>query len=331
MVCAPDADHRSHKGTHELLPWGGGVAVQTYSPPIGTHAWNTSPLRVLLKRVEASWAIDATARLLHPTEGVATLSAIGCGVDQGMRRWKRWQILLGIVTAVAILIAGDLAVIDWRERHETLAEQARLRLTACNPTSAAALDSSLRIIGARLEGMKVYSYHFSRPDPCTVLLDLPERPHLAFSVGELTSRGNLVLYGMGSLPQLREGARMVRSSNRPCEAPPPCVILTGDDLDRSATGVSKDPYGQPEVSFAATALGAARLADYTQAHLGQHLAIVLDGRVVTDPTIQSALFGSGIINNLSEDEADRFASILRHLELPVTLTLVSLRPLAGHG
>jgi preprotein translocase subunit SecD len=84
-----------------------------------------------------------------------------------------------------------------------------------------------------------------------------------------------------------------------CGAPPPCILLTSQDIDRNAISAGTDAVGDPQVPFAATYPGSARLADYTTVHHGQSMAIVLDGRVLTDPFIETSITdGSGVINGI---------------------------------
>jgi len=65
-------------------------------------------------------------------------------------------------------------------------------------------------------------------------------------------------------------------------------------------------------------------ADFTQSLLGQPLAIVFDGRVLTAPTVQAQLSTGGIITgDRSEKETKALAIQLNSGILPVELSLVS--------
>jgi preprotein translocase subunit SecD len=249
----------------------------------------------------------------------------------GSRRWKPWHIALTVFGAAVFLATAALGVDYWRRHHQPLVERVRLQIASCNSTAVADLLLSMQTIEARLDDVGIDSYHFSQPDHCHLLLDLPERQHLADTARTITAGGQFVVYGMGSLPHLAMDARFPYTSDGLCEAAPPCIVLTGDDLDRGSIGVGQDFLGQSEVTISARSVGSDRLAEYTSAHIGQSIAIVIDGRVLTDPTIQEAIdSGSFVLNNIGgADDAKRMASMLRHPPLPATLSFVSIAPLAG--
>lgn len=65
--------------------------------------------------------------------------------------------------------------------------------------------------------------------------------------------------------------------------------LTGGDV--VGLGESKDETGVGLINLEFSEPGAARLAEVTGKHIGEQLAIVLDGRVVGAPVIQSRITG----------------------------------------
>ncbi len=65
--------------------------------------------------------------------------------------------------------------------------------------------------------------------------------------------------------------------------------------------------------------GAAIWGQYTSAHIGDAVAFTLDGKVVSAPTIQGAIFGSTEISGqFSQAEAQNLAGILRYGSLPLS-------------
>lgn len=84
---------------------------------------------------------------------------------------------------------------------------------------------------------------------------------------------------------------------------------------------------RPIVSFRFNQKGAVRFGKMTQANVGRPFAIVLDGEVVSAPTIQSAILGgSGIITGqFTIQETNDLALVLRTGALPVTLKNVEER------
>lgn len=102
------------------------------------------------------------------------------------------------------------------------------------------------------------------------------------------------------------------------------VVLSGDLLvDASATYHE----GQPAVSFRFNDLGARKFAEITKDNIGRFFAIVLDGRVVTAPRINSVINqGSGVISgNFTVAEANEVALLLRAGALPAPLKVIEER------
>lgn len=102
------------------------------------------------------------------------------------------------------------------------------------------------------------------------------------------------------------------------------TVMTGEILRTS--DVQIDPAtGSPLVSFTLTAEGAQQFGDYTSAHVGDYLAIVLDGVVISAPQIESAITGGqGVITGqFTLEEATRLSTQLRYGALPIPLTVAS--------
>ncbi len=98
------------------------------------------------------------------------------------------------------------------------------------------------------------------------------------------------------------------------------TVKTGAVLE-NATVAPPDATGRYSVAFILTEEGSQTFGDYTQAHIGDFLAIVLDKEVISIPRIESAITqGQGsITGNFSYDEANRLAVQLRYGALPIPL------------
>lgn len=105
--------------------------------------------------------------------------------------------------------------------------------------------------------------------------------------------------------------------------------LTGNVLqDAQVTiGQSVEYMGQPIVNFSTTDEGTRLLSRVTGAHIGERLAIVLDGAVYSAPTIQSKIpSGEGIITGSgTQEEAKDLAIVLRAGALPANITVIEDR------
>jgi preprotein translocase subunit SecD len=103
------------------------------------------------------------------------------------------------------------------------------------------------------------------------------------------------------------------------------VIVSGEALVDAHPGF--DQNGQPDVEFRFDSAGGRRFGETTAANIGRPFAIVLDGKVITAPVIQTAITGgSGIITgNFTTQSATDLALLLRAGALPAPLTILEER------
>ena len=102
------------------------------------------------------------------------------------------------------------------------------------------------------------------------------------------------------------------------------VMVSGEMLDGATA--SFDQNNRPSVSFTLNATGAKKFGRVTGSNIGRPFAIVLDGKVVSAPTIQSQIFGSGqITGQFSVAETNELALILRAGALPAPLIVLEER------
>jgi preprotein translocase subunit SecD len=102
------------------------------------------------------------------------------------------------------------------------------------------------------------------------------------------------------------------------------TLMTGAALSNVGVQVNSTS-GQYEVSFELKSDAAKTFADYTTTHVGQVLAIVLDKKVISAPTINSAITdGKGVIQgNFTTQTANDLAVQLRYGSLPIPLKVVT--------
>ena len=103
------------------------------------------------------------------------------------------------------------------------------------------------------------------------------------------------------------------------------VLLEGSAL--KTAGVSRDQVGMPSVSFELNSQGANTFAKITRENIGKQLAIMLDNKEQSAPTIDSEISGgSGIIRGrFSIEEANNLANLLKSGALPVEIKIVENR------
>ncbi len=102
------------------------------------------------------------------------------------------------------------------------------------------------------------------------------------------------------------------------------AALTGDDIKNATAGIDSDNGNDNVVQLAFTDEGAQKFADVTAANVGNVVYIIYDNKVVSAPTVQSAITGgSAEINKIgSYEEAEQLATTIRIGALPLTLKQV---------
>ena len=103
-------------------------------------------------------------------------------------------------------------------------------------------------------------------------------------------------------------------------------FLTGEQLD-DATANRDQQFNQPQVLFELNRRGGRDFQRLTAANIGNRIAIVLDGRVVSAPVVRDRIGSRGTIDLGSADmsEATDLALVLRAGALPAPLTILEER------
>jgi len=104
------------------------------------------------------------------------------------------------------------------------------------------------------------------------------------------------------------------------------TVMTGKDL-KSVSVSTSTTTGRYAISFTLTSDGTKTFGDHTSANIGKTLTIVLDKRVISAPTIQSAITsGQGQISgNFTVETANALAANLKYGSLPVPIKVVESR------
>lgn len=106
------------------------------------------------------------------------------------------------------------------------------------------------------------------------------------------------------------------------------TVMTGDVL-RNAIA-TQGQFGEWLITFELTGAGSDQFYEYTRTHIGQPLAIVLDGRVLSAPTINAAIRDTGSISGLfTQEEAESLAVQMRYGALPVPLKVVDIHTIGA--
>jgi protein-export membrane protein SecD len=105
------------------------------------------------------------------------------------------------------------------------------------------------------------------------------------------------------------------------------VEVDGANLTDARPGQDSSRGGGWVVNFTFDSIGARRFADVTTQNVGKRFAIVLDGKVISAPVIQTPITGGRgqISGNFSAQSANDLSVLLRAGALPAPLTVVEER------
>lgn len=195
-----------------------------------------------------------------------------------------------------------------------------------------AADRALEILRNRIDGLGVTEPVLAREGLAGIVIQLPglsdpKRAHdVIMSTAQLQFRlvssdltpSQYMKDGKIDTTKLPEGITYLPGKDESgylCEK----VLLTGDCLTDAA--VETDTMGRPYISFKMNADGGREFGVITRENIQRRLAIVLDDRVYSAPTIQSAIpGGSGVITgSFTDQEAADLALVLRAGALPAPL------------
>ena len=194
----------------------------------------------------------------------------------------------------------------------------------------AALQQSLEIVRQRVDQVGVSEPTIQRIGTDRMLVQLPglqdptrlrqllgSTAKMDFHMVANVDRGAALPRGVTMLPDSKTGAMY------PIEDQ---VALSGERLVDSRAGF--DPRtGEPIVSFRFDGAGARQFAEITSANVGRPFAIVLDGKVLSAPTIREPITGGSgqISGSFSVEDTVVLSALLRAGALPAPLTVIEER------
>ncbi|NDJ52741.1 MAG: protein translocase subunit SecD [Chloroflexi bacterium] len=204
-----------------------------------------------------------------------------------------------------------------------------------------ALDEARRIIESRIDALGALEPVVQVRGERRIIVELPgyEDPESAVELIQQTALLEFVDFGpaANSLPLLPGTPVETNFEGRPdseiediAEEEPlvPAIeaetVFTGDIIQNADIGF--DPTtNEPVVEFSLTPEGRQLFGDYTAANVGQPLGIVLDGILLSAPTISTAITeGQGVITGqFTVDDATQLATQLRYGSLPIPLRVDS--------
>ncbi|UXN05321.1 protein translocase subunit SecD [Bartonella sp. HY761] len=190
-----------------------------------------------------------------------------------------------------------------------------------------AVEQSLEIVRKRVDEVGVAEPSIQRVGPNRIMVQLPglqDPSHLRNLLGSTAKMTFHLVRTDVDRSNLPAGVSMLPDKDDPNTLYPVEDKVALDGAVLTDARAAFDPQtGKPMISFKLNSEGASKFGDITKNNIGRPFAIVLDGKVLTAPTIQSAILGgSGVITGrFTSAETSTTSALLRAGALPAPLTV----------
>ncbi|HYJ12772.1 MAG TPA: protein translocase subunit SecD [Thermomicrobiales bacterium] len=146
---------------------------------------------------------------------------------------------------------------------------------------------------------------------------------IVYADGQRLAPGTIVRTSLGDIETTSAATPTAGGASDP-NAPIYQTIVSGTDI--SDAYVARDPNTQqPVVTFELRGDGRDDFYAFTRDHVNEPMSIVIDKEVLSSPTINSAISGTGSISGVTAVEAQNLATQLKAGALGVPLEVVSSR------
>jgi preprotein translocase subunit SecD len=224
------------------------------------------------------------------------------------------------------------------------------RLLLCADKGQAATDANMNVARSVIEsraagGLGVTEPQVTRVGTTCISVEMPGLKNQSQLIDRIGKTGFLALTDSGST-FLSAGATVKLVCKTPGCAPktpvgvtnatanPPALLIVapGKDVQSGSAQVGFDSTtNQPSVTYTLQGAGNDAWCNFTTGNVGRYSAIVLDGKVISDPTIQGAICGgqTQITGITTTAEAQSIATYLNYGALPIALHIDSSQQVAA--
>jgi protein-export membrane protein SecD len=207
---------------------------------------------------------------------------------------------------------------------------------AMNSMASDAVSQSIEVVRRRLDSSGTKEISITRQGADRIVVQAPgesDPAELERLVGQTAQLTFQMVDTENSIAEAAAGAIPPDSELLPsAEAGGPAaylvkrrVLVSGENLTRASVGQNENR--QIAIDFRFDAQGSRRFGEATAANIGKPFAIILDGRVISAPTIQSAITGGTgqITGSYTIETASEFVNLLNGGALPAPLKVEERR------
>ncbi len=260
----------------------------------------------------------------------------GLGVEDGVMKLKVLDTteLMNVQGTISKLEEGLTFKVDGNEMQVQFSEE------ALNKMKTEAVTQSIEIVRRRIDELGTKEPSIQRQGADRIVLQLPgvqDPGQVKAILGKTAKMAFHLVDEETSVMDARRG-----------KIPPDSMLMSGDEtgylvLKRAVIvggeqlDTAKADYGEAGeavVAFSFKSLGAQKFGKATSENVGRRLAIVLDGKIISAPVINSPITGGrGVITgNFTVQSASDLALLLRSGALPAPLEVIEERVVgAGLG
>jgi len=242
--------------------------------------------------------------------------------------------VISLVT-IAVLVIGSWAIVLPPQEKITqgldIQGGVSVILTAQETTStkvtAAVMDRAELIVNNRVNKLGASEASIQKQGNDSILVQLPGVKNAAEALKVLGSTGQLEFVDVETITDSATVAA-IQSGDENVELKPGTYtpVMTGEVVTNSSVGTDSTT-NKIVVNVTMNNKGRQAWGDYTTSHVGKQVAIVLDGKVQSAPTVQEPITDgrTQISGNFTPTDAKNLKTVLETGALPVTLVFSESR------
>ena len=246
------------------------------------------------------------------------------------------------VTAMRNLVRPDANGVSDRQVSRMGGNRIRLAFTdqALRSMGSTAVDQSIEVVRRRIDSLGTREPSITRQGADRIVVQAPgesDPAQLERVIGQTAQLTFQMVDSENSIEDALAGRVPPDAELLYDEAGTPYlvkrrVLVSGENLTKASVGA--DQNGQTAIDFRFDGAGSRRFGQATAANIGKPFAIILDGRVISAPTIIGAITGGTgqITGNYTIATASEFVNLLNGGALPAPLKVEERRTVtAGLG